>query len=1651
MKNKRRLAILLTLAMIITMIPLPVFAMETNMLSDMPENWSRAAIQNAVLNGLLKGDDGKIHPNDYLTRAQMAAIINRAFGAAEQAALKDYKDVPISSWYYGDMAKAVQMGTFMGNGGLLEPDKNITREEAFAVIARAFKLSGGSTEILNRFADREMVSKWAAEETASLTEAGYVAGSDGMLNPKAYITRAEFAQMMDNLIKQYIKEAGTYTDIASGNVMINAPGATLKNVVVKGDLIIGDGVGEGSVTLDNVDITGRMVVRGGGPNSIIVKGDSSINSIIIAKVNGMVRICSEDGTEIGTVIIDGYDDVIVEGNYESVIISSNDITVTATEASIENALIEGNNSILIVKEGSYIETVTVNGNGASVKGEGNVDEVLVYANNVSVETMDTAVTAAENAGNVTAVGKTVTPGTTVITRLETPRSSNSKGVTLKAATPTANPQAGEVEIGTTVVLATTTSGAAIYYTTDGSTPTAYSALYAEAISITGDTVIKAIAIKTGMKNSDVLTAAYTTALNKAATPTANPQPGEVEIGTTVALTTTTTGAAIHYTTDGSTPTSESGEYSTPIAINGNTTIKAIAVKSGMENSYVLTAVYTIMNSDFAGGAGTEENPYQIATAYHLDNVRNYQDAHFIQIADIDLQDYLSEGGDGYNEGEGWVPIGGFDSDKRFTGSYDGNGFVINNLTINRNEMYQGMFGYVSNAVIKNVIMVNVDVTGNMWTAGLAAFQDGGQITNSSSEGTITGTGNLGGLVAQSSGATYSALIEGCSTEGQVLTIDSTGTPNYTGGLVGRTNSSVVSKSFSLADVTGVNIVGGLVGLSFNSTIEESYAAGNISGNETIGGVAGEATGTISDVYYCGIIDGNNYIGGLVGKYSSLTIENGYCVAEKSEYNEYYPYHHYYGLYNYSSSLVSSRIYNASVWDNDYDYNGFYERTVDNMKKLFTYKNFDFQNIWGHNAYENNGYPFLRWQSYDHVPDFAGGAGTQADPFRVATAEQLDKVRYYPESYFLQTANIDLTEYLAADKAGYNSGEGWVPIGTSSKPFAGSYDGNEFSITGLWINRPNAYYQGLFGYLVSGATIIDVHLIGTEIYADEYIGALAAYSAGEISGCSAESVNIMCEDMYAGGLVGQNSGTITDCSTTGMVRADYEYAGGLVAYNYGNASSGFDGYIGDSFSEADVTYLNADQYELEGAGGLVGYNSSGTIENSYATGQVTGHESVGGLAGENWQGTVSGCYATGNVSSISDYEGYQGYYAGGLIGENTYLSSVVNCHAEGNVTGHTDVGGLVGYNSALVQKCFAKGDVSGVDKVGGLVGNSSGTIENTYATGSAAGTHYIGGLVGYLDYSYGTITNSYAAGLVATASFDRGGLHGGSVRPESVFNCYYDRITTEQNDTGKGVLLTTEEMTDQGNFIGWDFTEATGIWIIDSDPASYPYFQWQTENVPAAPIESPTLLGLWSFDEGTGTTASDGSGNNNHGTLQGSTWTYDRESAENKALEFGVNKWVDIPDTIKPEKITLSAWIYITGTDGSAAPIFSAEKGLGATGFAYRLQITPDCRLRMEAIAPYSAGGARVSTSMETLNLNQWYHVAGTYDGINTKIYIDGSLAKSDNHGTFINLKTNEDITAAIGHLQDWGVQWFRGTIDDARIYDGVLSQKQIQSIIGPDE
>ena len=294
MKFQKTIAATLSAAMLLSV---SSFAATPSDFSDFPADWSTDALTHAVENGLLNGSDGKINAKGTLTRAQMAAIVNRAFGAEKAADLTRFVDMLQSAWYYNDMGKAVQMGTFVGSGDKLNPEAPITREQAFAVLARAFALSDGSASALSKFSDASSVSSWAVGSTAALVEAGYINGSDGKLNPKGYMTRAEFAQMMDNLVKAYVTSAQTITEVPAGNVVVRASGATLKNITVDGDLVIADGAT--SVTLDGVTVKGNIILRGGA-NGVTITGATSANGVTVENPNG-TTVINGDGSKLGTV------------------------------------------------------------------------------------------------------------------------------------------------------------------------------------------------------------------------------------------------------------------------------------------------------------------------------------------------------------------------------------------------------------------------------------------------------------------------------------------------------------------------------------------------------------------------------------------------------------------------------------------------------------------------------------------------------------------------------------------------------------------------------------------------------------------------------------------------------------------------------------------------------------------------------------------------------------------------------------------------------------------------------------------------------------------------------------------------------------------------------------------------------------------------------------------------------------------------------------------------------------------------------------------------------------------------------------------------------------------------------------------------------
>ena len=406
---KRRSAIAMALAAAL-LLPANAHAVSVSDFSDFPSDWSAQALESAVENGLLNGSGGRINASGSLTRAEMAAIVNRAFGSSNPASLSGYSDVSPDAWYYEDMAKAVQMGSFQGADGKLNPSARITREEAFTVLSRAFLLDEGDTAVLNQYDDSADISSWARSSMAAMVENGYVHGAGGSLNPKGNITRAEFAQVMDNIAESYVSQAGTVSRDASGNVIVRAPGAVLENMTVDGDVILADGVGTGDATLNSVTVQGRLIIRGGGEQSVHLNNCTIENGVVLANPNGATRLVPS-GSPIPALEV--RTDAVIDGDITAITVSE-EASVTVQSGTIGTLTVETDaaSTAITVSDGASVSTIQANADGVSVHGGGSVGTVQANADNIKVTTPGTRVTAAEGTDGVTAAGVEVAGGQT---------------------------------------------------------------------------------------------------------------------------------------------------------------------------------------------------------------------------------------------------------------------------------------------------------------------------------------------------------------------------------------------------------------------------------------------------------------------------------------------------------------------------------------------------------------------------------------------------------------------------------------------------------------------------------------------------------------------------------------------------------------------------------------------------------------------------------------------------------------------------------------------------------------------------------------------------------------------------------------------------------------------------------------------------------------------------------------------------------------------------------------------------------------------------------------------------------------------------------------------------------------------------------------
>ncbi len=410
-------------------------------------------------------------------------------------------------------------------------------------------------------------------------------------------------------------------------------------------------------------------------------------------------------------------------------------------------------------------------------------------------------------------------------------------------------------------------------------------------------------------------------------------------------------------------------------------------------------------------------------------------------------------------------------------------------------------------------------------------------------------------------------------------------------------------------------------------------------------------------------------------------------------------------------------------------------------------------------------------------EFAGGTGTAEDPYIIQTAQQL---AFFSRSVSLGTSSYENEYIKLANNIVLNDTSDWerwdttapvnkwTPIGSEMFGFRGTFDGNGFTISGIYCLASD--HRGLFGYVYTGATVANVGVVNSYIKGASDVGGVVGYAVScTVSNCY--YTGTVTGNRAVGGVVGYlNGGTVSGCYNTGAVR--------VVAVDGNN----------------------------DGIGGVVGYAISSpaqpasVINSCYNTGTITGTgNQTGGVAGSAISCAITNCCNTGVISGNKIIGGIAGY------ANNCAISRCCNMSA---VSGTGEyVGGMAGWAvSCPIDNCYNTGMIKGDENVGGIAGDAasygsvSGSIKNCYNIGTVNGNKKVGGIAGWVLgikgwFSTGTVSNCYYLKQTAV-----GGINSTDV-------------------SSRAIALTDTQLKLKETYTGWDIV---GVWEFGGDPGyEYP--------------------------------------------------------------------------------------------------------------------------------------------------------------------------------------------------------------------------------------
>ena len=815
---------------------------------------------------------------------------------------------------------------------------------------------------------------------------------------------------------------------------------------------------------------------------------------------------------------------------------------------------------------------------------------------------------------------------------------------------------------------------------------------------------------------------------------------------------------------------------------------------------------------------------------------------------------------GWTSGRGWVPVG--DYQNRFEGFFEGNGYTLSNLRINRASGDTGLFSHLANgSVINGIGLLSVAVHGQQYTGSLVGVNRG-TISNSYSAGQVTGMDYVGGLAAWNG---QGGTISNSYNSGQVRGAQ------WVGGLVGENSGGgTISNSYSNGQVTGQNRVGGLAGHNGGTMISNSYSIGPVAGSSSVGGLVGSGNANNTAASYWDITRGN--LLSSAGGTSKTTVELQSPTSTTGIYSTWSDAHWDFGtVYQYPAIKYST---GTKV---DYEACGRSQQRLcgallGGVEWQIRRVAIATQSVLQIDVLEGEAVVLDASQgNFNYSWERIGGTSPALKLNTTATAELWFVV---PSDLISRTATTESLEFRLTVSAGTNTTQQTVqviitkinndrgtavlgPITRADNVFtvspidslpdadgAGSISSIRYQWQRCLIRVRDRCLDDSLRWTDSGVSTRVYSVAEAEAMQPYRFRIVARYRDGQgytdriISESTAITTIIPRSlattftgtywSQFAGGATAVCDDSDIDNDNDGLIELCYLEDLNAIRHVLSGSAFQFEGeFEGDSQTSStfgcgsgrcrgyelvrDLDFTATDSYfsaeknqEAWTSGGgwqPIGGLFSGIFEgNGYTISNLTINTASNfvGLFSNMLGGTINGIGLL-NVS----VRGHDS--VGGLVGLNSG-GAISNSYSAGRVSGADNVGGLVAKNTAggTISNSYSIGPASGNANVGGLVGWNEGVISNSYSAGQITGSFNVGGFVGLNE---GSITSSYSVGQV-TGSFNVGGFVGQAANRTTVTTSYWDITASNLIASVGGTSKTTVELQSP--------TSTTGIYSTWSD-------------------------------------------------------------------------------------------------------------------------------------------------------------------------------------------------------------------------------------------